>query len=376
MASISLPTRFAPAERATTDDIQSQSALVARIEHLNAFLDVIPNIIVVLNRQRQIVFANRPLLDLLGLKDANELLGLRPGEALHCIHAGEVNGCGTAEACSTCGAVLAILGSQDGKIETRECRVTQQSGNALDLRVWAAPVTVHGESFTVFAVANIGDEKRRRVLERLFFHDILNTAGNVFSYAELLQSANHEELEEYKGAVRHLAEMLIDEIHAQQQLLAAESHELQLQVGTVDALVLLRETIEAYQSLSAAQACALRIAPEAQPATLVTDRTLLRRVLGNLTKNAVEASHKGEVVTLSCRPEATQVLFTVHNPAVMPQDVQLQVFQRSFSTKGTGRGLGTYSIKLLSERYLRGRVSFTSTPETGTVFTVVYPTKL
>ncbi|MFA7348153.1 MAG: ATP-binding protein, partial [Desulfurivibrionaceae bacterium] len=52
----------------------------------------------------------------------------------------------------------------------------------------------------------------------------------------------------------------------------------------------------------------------------------------------------------------------------MPENVQLQIFQRSFSTKGTGRGLGTYSIKLLGERYLKGRVSFTSTPEKGTTF--------
>lgn len=60
----------------------------------------------------------------------------------------------------------------------------------------------------------------------------------------------------------------------------------------------------------------------------------------------------------------------------MPYDVQLQVFQRSFSTKGIGRGLGTYSIRLLSERYLSGRVSFTSTPEAGTTFYAWYPLEL
>ena len=57
----------------------------------------------------------------------------------------------------------------------------------------------------------------------------------------------------------------------------------------------------------------------------------------------------------------------------MSQEAQLQVFQRSFSTKGRGRGLGTYSVKLLSERYLGGRVSFSSTPEAGTVFRLFLP---
>jgi sensor histidine kinase regulating citrate/malate metabolism len=57
----------------------------------------------------------------------------------------------------------------------------------------------------------------------------------------------------------------------------------------------------------------------------------------------------------------------------MPSEVQLQVFQRSFSTKGAGRGLGTYSMKLISERYLQGCVSFVSTAPDGTVFSADYP---
>jgi signal transduction histidine kinase len=57
----------------------------------------------------------------------------------------------------------------------------------------------------------------------------------------------------------------------------------------------------------------------------------------------------------------------------MPRDVQLQVFQRSFSTKGSGRGLGTYSMKLLSERYLQGRVTFDTSPAKGTTFRAIYP---
>jgi sensor histidine kinase regulating citrate/malate metabolism len=46
----------------------------------------------------------------------------------------------------------------------------------------------------------------------------------------------------------------------------------------------------------------------------------------------------------------------------------MQLFQRSFSTKGTGRGIGTYSMKLFGEKYLEGRVDFESTRENGTTF--------
>ena len=52
---------------------------------------------------------------------------------------------------------------------------------------------------------------------------------------------------------------------------------------------------------------------------------------------------------------------------------RLQVFQRSFSTKGSGRGLGTYSMRLLTEHYLRGSVGFTSSAAEGTTFFASYP---
>jgi len=63
-----------------------------------------------------------------------------------------------------------------------------------------------------------------------------------------------------------------------------------------------------------------------------------------------------------------EVLFWVHNSTHMPEETQSQIFKRSFSTKGKSRGLGTYSIRLLSEEYLGGKVWFESTPEKGTTF--------
>ena len=71
--------------------------------------------------------------------------------------------------------------------------------------------------------------------------------------------------------------------------------------------------------------------------------------------------------------EEDQVEIWVNNPAVMPRDVQLQVFNRSFSTKGSGRGIGTYSMRLLVSRYLGGSVDFDSSEDRGTIFRVRLP---
>jgi len=96
-----------------------------------------------------------------------------------------------------------------------------------------------------------------------------------------------------------------------------------------------------------------------KPGVVWTDRRLLLRVLGNMLKNGLEATAKGNTVAMDCRDPEKEVVFAVQNPEVMPQEVQLQVFQRSFSTKGQpGRGIGTYSIKLLAEQYLGGKGGF------------------
>ena len=371
-----LPTQFAPAERISEEEIKCQSRLFDEKALLRLFPDTVPDILVAINQQRQIVFANQRLFDFLGPQTAkDEVYGQRPGEVMGCIHAFETEGgCGTTEFCSTCGAIHAILSSQQGQADVQECRILRQDNQeALDLKVWATPVTVGGEGFTIFAVVDISHEKRRKALERTFFHDILNTAGGLEGYVELIKEAEPDEFDELSDIMGRLSRELIEEIQAQRALTAAESGDLVVQPEHVDALKLLRDAVDGYSHHAVGKDRHLCIDEEAKGAVLVSDRTLLRRVIGNLVKNALEASEGGQTVTLGCTVQETEIEFWVHNLGFMPRPVQLQIFQRSFSTKGVGRGLGTYSIKLLTERYLKGNVSFSTSPDCGTTFRVRYP---
>ena len=103
----------------------------------------------------------------------------------------------------------------------------------------------------------------------------------------------------------------------------------------------------------------------------------MKRCLGNLVKNALEASQPGDKVELRAEQEEKSVLFHVMSEPVIPQNIQLSLFKRSFSTKGgIGRGLGTYSIKLFIEQYLKGEVRFVSRPEEGTRFSIRLPLQI
>ncbi len=377
MEPVKIPTQYAPAERASDREIERQRLLFKNMPLMDQLLDAVPSCLVVLNRQRQLVYANQSLYRALdtGSEGVLRVLGFRPGEVLRCVHAFESEGgCGTTEFCSTCGALKAILSTQENRSDVQECRILQdQTGDALDLRVWTRPLVLENERFTAFALLDISDEKRREALERIFFHDILNTAGGLKGSAELIRDAALEEIPEFQDLILRLSDDLIEEIVAQRQLSAAEKEELAIHASTFSTGDILAEIAELYKGHGVARERHIRMDDGIQEGHLTTDRTLLRRVLGNMTKNALEASDPGETVTLGCDAAGEGWAFWVHNQGSIPKETRLQIFQRSFSTKGSGRGLGTYSIKLLTERYLKGHASFESSEESGTVFRVVCP---
>jgi signal transduction histidine kinase len=349
--------------------------LLSGIPLLKTILCSVPDVLLFLNEQRQIVFANNAAYCFLDVEPSPELFGKRPGEAIGCVHATETEGgCGTTEFCQTCGAVQAILSAQRGNSDVKECRIAlEDSWDALDLKVSTVPFEYDGEQFTICAVQDISHEKRRRALERTFFHDVLNTVGGLRGFAELLMESEPEEVPEVAGTVSQISHQLIEEIESQRSLLAAEADELSVTPNELNTKEILEELAVVYRRHEVAQGKTIAITDDSENLVFRSDYALLLRVIGNMLKNAVEATPAGANVSLGARRDADQVEFWVNNPTFMPRDVQLQVFQRSFSTKGPGRGIGTYSIRLLVSRYLRGTVDFESSKKWGTTFRVHLP---
>ncbi len=374
-----ISTLFAPAERATATNLRRQVGYFSETSLTKNILDAIPSLLLILNEQRQIVYANNVLLKLVAAGRVGQAHGMRPGELLDCVHARKSEGgCGTTEECSACGMVLATLESLNGEKAVRECRFTRRregQRESLDLKVRTTPLNYAGEVFTVFAVSDISHEKRRQALEKIFFHDILNLIGSIKGFAELLQTDNSTDRERIFDLMQSAAERTIEEIEAQRALAAAENGELRLRPEPVSVGDFLEKVVGIYRRHEVAEGRTLLLAPILRELVLTTDNALLGRVLGNMIKNALEATARGETVTVSCRRSGGRAEFTVHNPGVMSREAKLQVFQRSFSTKGPGRGLGTYSMHLLSG-YLGGKVTFTSTPSEGTTFCASYPLTL
>jgi signal transduction histidine kinase len=316
----------------------------------------------------------RILLNSYNYQTLTEVIGKRPGEAVNCVHSQGEGGCGTTQFCSKCGAVNAILESHNDKQSIKECRIMTVDNDALDFMIIASPYWINDEMFTLFALSDISDEKRRLILEKTFFHDVLNTAGGISGLSDVLQYVEDaDEQKELLKIIHNSSDSLVDEIKSQRQLNEAERGTLELEFSEILVLNILQELSELYSRHQIIEKRKIQIENISPDLICFTDKVLLKRVLGNMIKNALEASPTDGIVTISSFKKTDSVLFSVHNSSFMKKDIQLQLFKRSFSTKGSGRGIGTYSIKLFGEKYLKGKVWFESYKENGTTFFLEIP---
>lgn len=367
-------THFATVERTDKQNLNRQKAIFQNLPQLSFFLDAVPNDYLVLNENRQIVFANKQALQNLGFSNIDSILGMRQGEALKCTHAREMEaGCGTSEACKVCGAAKATLNGLSNKVDVQECRImTEENQFSYDFRVCSNPYNFDGEKFAIISLVDISNEKRKAVLERIFFHDVLNTAGGIKGISEIILD-HPEEIDEYKSILNDSSNRLVAEIVNQRDLLNAENNDISIQILKVNSIKTIDYLANLYLGHKISTHKKIIVCNDCDNIDFDTDESLLLRVLGNMTKNALESSDEGQFVTIDCKLLKEKVLFSVNNSKFMPRDIQLQVFQRSFSTKGEGRGIGTYSMKLLSEKYLNGKVYFTSDQDKGTTFFAEFP---
>ncbi len=102
------------------------------------------------------------------------------------------------------------------------------------------------------------------------------------------------------------------------------------------------------------------------------ERLLLHSMLSNLVRNAVEASPRGETVSVSMRQTDLDII-EVHNQGLVPPEIHHEFFEK-FVTLGKkrGTGLGTYSAKLIAQVH-GGRIHMASADGVGTIITVELP---
>jgi len=111
--------------------------------------------------------------------------------------------------------------------------------------------------------------------------------------------------------------------------------------------------------------------PRELPLVMV-DQEKLAQVLLNLCKNAVEAMPQGGTLTVNGSCTETQVSLVVSDTGVGVA-AEVNIFEPFITTKETGTGLGLAIVQQIVTAH-KGTITYVSTPEQGTTFTVTLPT--
>ena len=343
-------------------------------------LDLLQEIVIITNISRQIVFANQKALNLTTVDRKEDIYGLLPGKAFNCKYEHDAEQpCGETPHCARCGSLFALIQSSMGNSTVKEFSFTRYIHGrveTLDVKVAAYPVLFCSEKFIFFTMTDISHEKRRNALEHVFYHDVLNTAGGIRGLASLMIDNNFTDIEFIRDKLKlfhRFSDNLIQEIETQRIISYAEIEELDVSIDPFDPCALIEEIASFYKHHQVCEGKTIQLIKEGGSILMESDRNLVSRVLGNMLKNALEATEKGGTVDFGYRVENGKVEFQTRNAGYIPKNIQLQIFSRSFSTKGLRRGLGTYGMKMISEQFLEGKVFFYSSENEGTVFKAVYP---
>ncbi len=188
-------TEFAPAERLSQDEVLLQHKAWVDQEQVTLVSNAVPNLILILNKQRQIVYSNEHFRKLGEIPDDLGYVGMRPGELLNCVHAFETEGgCGTTKFCRTCGAVLTILTAISGREDSEVCNITRRHDLPnMNLRVWTSPVMLNGEKFTIFTLMDITLElENAKLLDQVQKLAVSDPLTGIFNRRVFFETAYRE----------------------------------------------------------------------------------------------------------------------------------------------------------------------------------------
>lgn len=374
-----IDTYFAPSKKAGEDEFREQVHAISNSPIMDAILQVSSGLLLIFNETRQVVAANHGLAERLGIKDIETVLGLRIGDIMTCVNAEKgPNGCGTTPNCVSCGAAIATMACINDDVTSEQiCLLSQQEGKIeedLALSVKAQSIVIENQRWILFFARDITQENFWINLEHVFFHDISNLLVSLLGNSELLGLETSED-----QRARHMHKSILklcNEVAFQQTLSQTRDSVFPIELKTVS-IKEIRDELQLF--IGGHRASKNRSIQEIWPSdsiTVKTDLLLISRVLGNMVINALEATTEKDEVNIIVKKQSDHISWDICNPGHIPEELKPRIFQRYFSTKSkAGRGLGTYSMKLFGERYLKGKVSFTSHEETGTTFSLILPFK-
>ncbi|NBB90939.1 MAG: PAS domain S-box protein [Spirochaetes bacterium] len=228
-------------------------------------------------------------------------------------------------------------------------------------------------------------EATKQEVERMMRHDLRNPLNGMLTAAELLlRDELTEGQRELVLAIRDSGRRLDTMISSSMDYVRMEEGGYELDPQPLNMLDLFRAVESQLASILSGSSVTLTYDVDRGEIDwngslpLYGEVIYLEELFANLVRNAVEASHPGDAVSISIMTDASEArtgtyLVRIHNSRPVPADVRGRFFERyATSGKKGGSGLGTYISRLVATAH-NGRIWFHTAEEHGTDVFVELP---
>ncbi len=203
-------------------------------------------------------------------------------------------------------------------------------------------------------------------------HEIRNPLGIITSSAQLLENRRGG----LESKERRLFAIIQEEATRMNGLISdflAFSRPAVPNLQITELQALLTRELEQIRPMAEQRGIHLQAKLPGQPVHAPIDLDLLQQAILNLLLNAVEASQKGDTLTvgLHCENDAAIVTFSDTGRGITPEDLT-RIFNPFFTTREGGTGLGLANAHRIAESH-KGELSAASAPGQGTTFTLKLP---
>jgi two-component system, OmpR family, phosphate regulon sensor histidine kinase PhoR len=345
--------------------IIEQRRTIATLESVRGrILDAIGEGILAIDREKNIVFVNRKLLELISVSHPVARTPFYQWIRHAAIHS-------------------AIDRALEGHSASEILSISTGGGE----RQVKLEVFPFGEESEVAAVAIFIDVTRVEKLERIrrdflsdFSHEVRTPLAGLRSAVETLEAGGLQEdvQEQLWGIADRQLVRLERLVHDLSELNRIESGELQLVVRKVDLSDLLRDLAKDFGDRAASRQVSL-VVSGGDPVEVVVDPQRVQQIVGNLIDNAVKFSPRGGRVTLRAFGANDRVSIEVSDEGEgIPEEERRRIFNRFYrvdrsrSQEIPGTGLGLAITKHLTALQ-GGSIEVDSKPGKGSTFRVTLP---
>jgi signal transduction histidine kinase len=391
-------TEYASPERSTPVEVTASQKEIAENDALLAALEAVPGFALLLNENRQVVFANQRFQEIFptGKEAQNE--GSRPGEITGCPNAKHLAaGCGTSRACMGCAVLGPILRGLAGEEVSEDQGEIATSAGRLFVEAIASPLVVKGKRYISLSIRDITEKQRLRDMQKKvdshldhaarlsalgtlvggIAHEINNPAAIISANIENLRVAieggrmpNLKEVERIEKALSRIQTTItqMKDLHIHQAPLVAHFHV----VDCVDAVLALVQTHIRVGNIHVERRFSC-LSP-----TLKGSAQLFQQMFAGIVINSCEAfadTNSSPKIVLHVEETSENFVIRVEdNGCGIPPDVLPQIFDPFFTTKDPGKGLGlglSFAHRIVTG--MGGTIAVTSERGNGTVVSLRFP---